>query len=173
MEVNVEKTKVMRCRKGGGKWKKVVWKWKGEKIEEVRKFRYLGYTLMANGGQKEHVRERVKKGAVVMREVWGIGKRRFGKDWARRMWLFDRLVWAVMGYGAEIWGWKEREEVERVQDRFLKWVAGVGRSTPGYLVRKEFQREKLRGRADMRACGYERKLGEGKGGNWPDCVGKS
>lgn len=36
--------------------------------------------------------ERVRKAAAVVREVWGIGKRRFGKNWARRMWLFDRLV---------------------------------------------------------------------------------
>lgn len=164
LEVNVEKTKMMRCRRGGGRWKKITWKWKGKEIEEVRKFKYLGYTMMANGGQKEHLREVKRKGAVVMREVWGIGKRRFGKDWARRLWLFDRLVWAVMGYGAEIWGWKEREELERIQDRFLKWVTGVERSTPGYMVREELQRDKLMGRAGMRAWGYERKLDEGKGG---------
>lgn len=105
----MEKMKTMSCRRRGGRWRKVVWKWKSRKIEKVRKFKCLGYMLMANEGQKEHVKKRVKKGAVVMREVWGIGKRRFGKDWARRLWLFDRLVWAVMGYGVEIWdGRRER-----------------------------------------------------------------
>jgi len=54
--------------------------------------------------------------------------------------------------------------VERIQDRFLKWVLGVGRCTPGYMVREEMQREKLRGRAGMRAWSYEKKLGEGGGG---------
>lgn len=54
-------------------------------IEEVRKLKYLGYTLMANREQKEHVKERVRKSAVVMREVWAIRKRRFESDWAR--WL--------------------------------------------------------------------------------------
>lgn len=47
---------------------------------------------MANEGQKEHMRKRVKKGAVVMKEVWGIGKRTFAKDWAKRLWLFNSLV---------------------------------------------------------------------------------
>lgn len=70
----------------------VGWKWKGKESEEVRKYKYLGYTVMTNKGQKEHVRERVKKAAVVMRKVRGLGKRRFGKDWARRLWLFNRLV---------------------------------------------------------------------------------
>lgn len=40
----------------------------------------MGYILTANRSQEEQVKERVKKGAVVMREVWGIVKRRFGKD---------------------------------------------------------------------------------------------
>lgn len=37
LEVNVEKTKVMRFRKGGGRRKKVDWRWKGKnrRSEEV------------------------------------------------------------------------------------------------------------------------------------------
>lgn len=121
----------------------------------------MGSRGAANGGQEAQVEEIVKKAAAVMREVWGIGKRRFEKDWARRMWLFDRLVWAVISYSVEIWGWQERE---RVQERYIRWVLGIGRRTTGYLLRVELQREKMRGRAGMRAWGYEGKLGEGKGG---------
>lgn len=33
-----------------------------------------------------------------MDQIWGIGKRWFGRDSG-----FDRLVWTVMGYGVEIW----------------------------------------------------------------------
>ena len=51
LEVSVGKTKVMRCRKGGGRWKSVTWRWKGKEVEEVSSFRYLGYTVMGNGGQ--------------------------------------------------------------------------------------------------------------------------
>lgn len=51
----------------------------------------------------------MKRAATVMGQVWGIGKRRFGADWARRLWMFDRLVWIVMGYRMKIWGWKEKE----------------------------------------------------------------
>ena len=41
LEINVEKTNVMRFRKGGGRMKEVKWRWKGKKIEEVKKFTYL------------------------------------------------------------------------------------------------------------------------------------
>ncbi|CAK9832677.1 Retrovirus-related Pol polyprotein from type-1 retrotransposable element R2 (Fragment) [Anthophora retusa] len=164
LEVNVGETKMMRCKKGGGRKGSVRWRWKGKEIEEVRKYKYLGYVMTANGKQEEHISERVRKGVVAMRQVWGIGKRKFTKDWGRRLWLFDRLVWAVMSYGVEIWGWKEREKIEKVQERYLRWVLGVDRTVPGYMIREELQREELGGRAGMRAWGYERKLSEGKGG---------
>ena len=40
--LNVEKTKIMRLSKGGGREKKVCWKCKGKEIEEVNKYTYLG-----------------------------------------------------------------------------------------------------------------------------------
>lgn len=45
--------------------------------------------------------------------------------------MFDKLVWSVVSYGVEIWGWKLREGVERLQERFLRWVLGVERSVLG------------------------------------------
>ncbi|XP_076301434.1 uncharacterized protein LOC143219315 [Lasioglossum baleicum] len=162
LQLNADKSKVMRCRVGGGRWKKVSWRWKGKVIEEVGEYKYLGYTITRDGAQKAHIEERLRKGAAVMGQVWGIGKRRFGKDWGRRLWLFDKLVWSVVSYRVEIWGWKEWEGIERLQERYLKWILGVGRCTPGYMAREELQRELLRGRAGVRAWGYEKKLGEDK-----------
>lgn len=55
------------------------WRWKGKKIEEVREFTYLGYKMQRNGGQEAHVREKIKRAAAVMGQIWSIGKRRFDK----------------------------------------------------------------------------------------------
>lgn len=79
LELNVEKTKVLRFREGGGRMSKVNWWWKGKKIEEVKEFKYLGYTVQRNEGQERHIKERVARAATVMGQVWGIGKRRFGR----------------------------------------------------------------------------------------------
>lgn len=43
--------------------------WKGRKVEEVREFKYLGYTIKYNGRQDAHVRERMKKGAALLGQV--------------------------------------------------------------------------------------------------------
>jgi len=58
--------------------------------------------LQRNGGQETHVKDRVRRAATVMGQVWDIGKRRLGGNWGRKLWLFNRLIWTVLGYGAEV-----------------------------------------------------------------------
>lgn len=52
----------------------------------------LEIDLKKKGKQEAQVEERVKKAMSVMRQVWGIRKRRFGGDWKKRMKLFEWLV---------------------------------------------------------------------------------
>ncbi|KAL6418655.1 hypothetical protein ACFW04_011931 [Cataglyphis niger] len=151
LELNVGKSKILRFRKGGGRDRKVSWRILVFGLYDAEEWR----TRCADKG-------RLRKGAAVMGQVWGIGKRKLKNDWGRRLWLFDKLVWTVMGYGVEIWGWGERKVLERLQERYLRWVLGVKWGTPGYMV-KELQREKLRGRAGRRAWGFEKRLEEGRG----------
>lgn len=43
-------------------------------------------------------------------------------------------------------------------------MLGVERHTPGYIVKEKLDRDKLKGRAGMRAWKYKRKLEENRGG---------
>lgn len=56
----------------------------------MKEFRYLGYMMQWNGGQEAQVRDRIRKAVRIMGQVWGIGKRRFGGYWRKRLWLLDR-----------------------------------------------------------------------------------
>lgn len=103
-------------------------------MEEFKQYKYLGYVLQRNGKQDGQVKDRAKRGAAIMGQIWGKGKRIFKEAWGRRIWLFYALVWAVLGYGVELWGWKERLELERLQERFMRWVLGADWGTPGYIV---------------------------------------
>lgn len=47
-----------------------------------------------------------------------------------------------MGCRVEIWGWKERDKVERVHERFLRWVLGVKSRTLGYMITEKRKKEK-------------------------------
>jgi hypothetical protein len=158
LTVNVEKSKMMVFRKRGGRRKINEWRWEKDKIEEVKEFKYLGYVMNERNTAAAHVRELVKKANKIIGAVWGIGERKFGHDFRRRIMMFDSLVKSVMMYGAEIWGWREQEGLEGVQGKYLKWVLGVDRETPGYIVMEETKRDGIRIEAGKRAIRFEERL---------------
>jgi hypothetical protein len=158
LTVNVEKSMMMVFRKGGGRRKINEWRWEKDKIEEVKEFKYLGYVMNERNTAAAHVRELVKKANKIIGAVWGIGERKFGHDFRRRIMMFDSLVKSVMMYGAEIWGWREQEGLEGVQGKYLKWVLGVDRETPGYIVMEETKRDGIRIEAGKRAIRFQERL---------------
>jgi hypothetical protein len=90
--------------------------------------------------------------------VWGIGERKWGGDFRRRMMMFESMIESILMYGAEIWGWKEQEEVEKVQEKYLRGVLRVDRETPRYIVREECKRNRLRVKEGKRAAEFEDKM---------------
>jgi hypothetical protein len=56
LTVNVEKSKMMVFRKGGGRRKINEWRWEKDKIEEVKEFKYLGYVMNERNTAAAHVR---------------------------------------------------------------------------------------------------------------------
>jgi hypothetical protein len=87
----------------------------------------------------------VRKANKIVGCVWGIGERKWGGDFRRKMMMFDSMV--------EIWGWKEQEAV--LQENYLQ---GVDRETPGYIVRKECKRNRPRVKAGNRTAKFEDKM---------------
>jgi hypothetical protein len=54
------------------------------------------------------------------------------------------MIESILMYGDEIWGWKGQEEVEKVQGKYARrWVLGVEREMPGYIMREECKRNRL------------------------------
>jgi hypothetical protein len=79
-------------------------------MEQVNEFKHLGYTFSEIATDKAHIREIVRKANKVVECVWEIGERKWGGDFRRRM------IESILMYGAEIWGWREQEEGEKVQE---------------------------------------------------------
>jgi len=40
--------------------------------------------LQRNEDQEAHIKDRVRRAVAAVGQVWGIGKRKFGRDWERR-----------------------------------------------------------------------------------------
>lgn len=69
IEINVEKTKIVRFNRGRGRRKRIRWRWKGKTIEEVREYTYLGYRFQANEKQQAQVKKRVNRTAGIIRDA--------------------------------------------------------------------------------------------------------
>ena len=74
--------------------------------------------------------------------------------------IFDALIKSILCYGAEVWGWREWKEVEKVQDKYLKWVLNVERTTPGHILHEETRRHKIALTTGKVAIKFEKKLVE-------------
>lgn len=68
----------------------------------------MGYILQRNGSQEGTCEGKSKEGSG----GYGNGLENRGEkikgDWGRRLWLFDALVWSMVGYGVGSKGRKKR-----------------------------------------------------------------
>jgi hypothetical protein len=69
------------------------------------------------------------------------------------------MIVSILMYGAEICGWKEQEEVDKVQKKYLKGVLGVDRETSRYKQGEQWKRNRLRMKAGQTAAKIEDKMG--------------
>jgi hypothetical protein len=141
LEVNVEKMKMMVFNKRKRKSEENEWNWEEMKATD-----------------EKHIREIVRKANKVVGCVWGIGDRKWGGDFKRRMMMFESMIESILVYGAEIWGWKEQEEVEKVHEKYLREVLGVDKETSSYIVREECKRNRVRVKAGKRAAKFRDKM---------------
>lgn len=71
--LNADKSKMLICKKKRIKQERN-WKWKDSKIEEVKEFKYLGFTFKKSNIDEAHVKDIVRKAAAAMGT--GLGDRR-------------------------------------------------------------------------------------------------
>lgn len=76
--------------------------------------------------------------------------------------MFDSMIASITMYGAEVWGWKKQPEIERIQIKYIKWILGLEKSTPSYIVLDETKRDEMEIRSGKRALNYEEKIVTGK-----------
>ena len=99
LQVNVGKSKVMRCTRNedGARLNVML---NGEALEEVDQFKYLGSVIAANGGVEADVRHRVNEGCKVLGALKGVMKNR-GLGMNVKKVLYEKVVVPTVMYGSE------------------------------------------------------------------------
>jgi len=138
--VNLSKTKVMVFRKGGHLAKSEKWFYKGQALEIVNSYKYLGFMLTTKLSfelaLEEYTGRAKRKVVEIMKTMWKLETLDFDIFFK----LFDAQVKPMLLYAAEIWGLTRFQVIESVHlfacKRFLK----VAPQTPNTLIYGELGR---------------------------------
>ena len=116
MKININKTKTMRVSKNGGETVDILIE--GQKVEQVKKFKYLGAWITEDGRCEVDIRTRIaiakdaftKRKELLSRRMKLITKKR----------IIKTVIWSVLLYGAETWSLR-KEDVRRLE-AFEMWI---------------------------------------------------
>lgn len=135
--VNASKTKIMIVKAGCREVEEQEWSFKGEKLEVVSEFKYLGYWCTVSSSFKKHTKWLVSKTQQAMNATWGLIKRAGRATLKERLHLYNSLANSGALYGVEVWGWAFNEDYNRLYARAHKMALGVAKNTPEYIWRLE------------------------------------
>ncbi|KAI5739248.1 hypothetical protein M8J77_016856 [Diaphorina citri] len=143
MLVNESKSKVVIFRRGGRISRFDVFHYGDRRLEVCSDYNYLGILFSSHGVFHKASQQALSKGRLAIANVKNILSNSKTDSYEGRMKLFDAIVKTTVLYGAEVWGCRYAEVLEKCQSQFLKTVYCLPRCTPGYMLRLEMGVVKL------------------------------
>lgn len=106
----------------------------GENIEIVSQYKYLGVVFTRKLSMQNHLQERQNTAKCSINSTWSslLSKRDISID--TKLKIFDACSRSILCYGAQVWGYREFEVVEKLQRYFIKKLLGLPENTPNYML---------------------------------------
>ena len=134
LRVNLAKSQIMVFRKMGKLKNAYKWSYMGRDIEVVSSYKYLGVHFYSTGKFGHHLGSQLsvaKAGLTsVYKNIFYIQATNIDSYFK----LFDATARAVMCYAAQVWGYMQYEEVEKLQRFFIKKLFRLPYNTPNYML---------------------------------------
>lgn len=134
---NSKKSKILVFKNGGRRKKGESWTIKGNELERVDRYKYLGVWFNETNTFEKHFIEIEKSIRKTINATWGLNKRARINSLRRKLQVMEGLARSKMLYGVETWGWRNRKKVDRQHARYVKMSMGLSVNTPDYLWRLE------------------------------------
>ena len=144
MRINKNKTKVMKI--GKGEQEQLQIEIRGNILEQVHQFKYLGSMIMEDGRSEKEVRRRIALAKDAFMEHRMLLTKSLNQTLKKR--LAKSLVWSVLLYGSEAWTLK-KDDIRRLES-FEMWV--------WKRMEKISWTERVRNEEVLRRVGEERTL---------------
>ncbi len=134
MKLNLAKSKVVIFSEKPVKVKQYKWSYGAERIEIVREYKYLGILLEGKNNYITHLKKKLKQSKSALAQCYnGLVNCKIS-NFKAKLRLFHAVSRSIMSYGSQIWGFKEYNEVEKLQRYFVKRVFKVPVNTTNYCV---------------------------------------
>ena len=138
LEVNSSKTKVMVFRKRGGLLNNESWTYKGQVLDAVDCFNYLG-TVFNYTGSFNLNNEYITGKALKALNVLMVNCKKF----PLKPKLLCQLFGSILSYASEVWGFTKAKDIERIHLKFCKRILNVPRNACTAAVYGELGRYPL------------------------------
>lgn len=143
LSVNLSKTKIMIFRKGGHLSKKEKWFFKGQEIEVVNSYKYLGFTLTTKLSFDIALEEFAGRAKGKIVDLFKTMKSLACTDVTVFFKLFDAQIKPLLLYASEIWGFTRFKAIESAHLFACKLFLRVSPRTPNTMVYGELGRYPL------------------------------
>lgn len=137
--VNAAKSKVVVFRRGGRLPPNLSFRVESEELEIVNQYEYLGVTFSSSGLFLNTSNQMVLKANSAMGRIRSLMLRTGMQSHSSRLTLYQSVVLSTLLYSSEIWSLGYPDVVEKSQVKFFKSLYCLENTTPGYIVRKEFE----------------------------------
>ena len=110
-----------------------IFQYERKDLEIVQEFKYLGVIFNYNGSfvkNRKHVYEQAQR---AMFNLWR-RSRQLDLPLDIQLELFDTLIMPILTYGCKVWGFENRNILEKLHLKYLKYILGVKMSTPTCMV---------------------------------------
>ena len=130
MRINKNKTKVMKI--GKGEQEQLQIEIRGNILEQVHQFKYLGSMITEDGRSEKEVRRRIALAKDAFMEHRMLLTKSLNQTLKKR--LAKSLMWSVLLYGSEAWTLK-KDDIRRLESREF-WDVGVEKNGEDQLDRE-------------------------------------
>lgn len=140
--INLQKSKIMIFG-GGRRAAREKWYLGDQEIEIVSEYKYLGMILTPKLSMQKHLNERLKVAKYSINSMWSNVIKNEDISISTKYKVFEACSRSVLCYGAQVWGFREFDTVEKGLTHFLKRLVGLPDNTPNYMLLLETDSKKV------------------------------
>lgn len=138
LTVNLSKSKAMIFRNGGGRHvNNEKWWYKGQQVEVVKEYTYLGCIITPTLNLKKHHVAKVGEAKAAMAITWKNLMQNRNITSEAKYKIFKSTSMSIAMYADGAWGFKKSDEIESLQRMFLKRTFRLPQKTPNYALSLE------------------------------------